>query len=61
MEAGDEPYYPVNMEEDRNRLEQYLSMAENLDNVYFTGRLGQYKYYDMDKAVLAALELCDRF
>lgn len=57
---GDEPYYPVNTNEDRNRLELYQKEAAKLDNVFFTGRLGQYKYYDMDKAVLAALEFCDK-
>lgn len=56
---GDEPYYPVNTNEDRNRLELYMKEAAKLENVFFTGRLGQYKYYDMDKAVLAALEFCD--
>ncbi len=57
---GDEPYYPVNTNEDRKRLGLYQKEAEKLDKVYFTGRLGQYRYYDMDKAVLAALELCDK-
>ncbi|WP_415715497.1 UDP-galactopyranose mutase [Maridesulfovibrio sp.] len=56
---GDEPYYPVNTVEDRNRLEFYLEEASGLDKVHFLGRLGRYKYYDMDKAVLAALEFCD--
>ncbi len=56
---GEEPYYPVNTDEDRKRLELYQAEAEKLVNVHFLGRLGQYKYYDMDKAVLAALEFCD--
>ncbi|WP_419784332.1 UDP-galactopyranose mutase [Maridesulfovibrio sp.] len=56
---GEEPYYPVNTEEDRKRLELYHKEAKNLNNTHFLGRLGQYKYYDMDKAVLAALEFCD--
>ncbi|WP_051249584.1 UDP-galactopyranose mutase [Maridesulfovibrio zosterae] len=56
---GEEPYYPVNTQEDRDKLELYNREAAKVDNVCFTGRLGQYKYYDMDKAVLAALELCD--
>ncbi|WP_321400787.1 UDP-galactopyranose mutase [Maridesulfovibrio sp.] len=56
---GDEPYYPVNTDADRNRLELYLEEASGLDKVHFLGRLGRYKYYDMDKAVLAALEFCD--
>lgn len=56
---GDEPYYPVNTDDDRKKLELYQIKAEKLKNVHFLGRLGQYKYYDMDKAVLAALEFCD--
>ena len=56
---GDEPYYPVNTDGDRKRLELYLKEAARLKNVHFLGRLGQYKYYDMDKAVLAALKFCD--
>ena len=58
---GEEPYYPVNTAEDRNKLELYRKEAQKLGNVYFAGRLGQYQYYDMDKAVLAALALCDDF
>ncbi|WP_421904143.1 UDP-galactopyranose mutase [Maridesulfovibrio sp.] len=57
---GDEPYYPVNTDEDRKRHELYRIKADKLENVHFLGRLGQYKYYDMDQAVLAALEFCDR-
>lgn len=57
---GDEPYYPVNTATDRKRLELYQQEIAKLDNIYFAGRLGQYRYYDMDKAVLAALDLCDR-
>ncbi len=56
---GDEPYYPVNTDADREKLALYEKEAEAVSNVYFAGRLGQYRYYDMDKAVLAALELCD--
>lgn len=56
---GDEPYYPVNTATDRKRLELYRQEMEKLDNVHFAGRLGRYKYYDMDKAVLAALDLVD--
>ncbi|WP_415719066.1 UDP-galactopyranose mutase [Maridesulfovibrio sp.] len=56
---GKEPYYPVNTNEDRNRLELYLNDAAKLNSTHFLGRLGQYKYYDMDKAVQAALEFCD--
>ena len=49
----------VNNPKDENRdlYNKYLEKAKALDNVYFLGRLGDYQYYDMDKAVLRALEL----
>ena len=54
---GDEPYYPVN--DDRNNVlfAEYQKLAEAEENVIFGGRLGQYKYYDMDKVIAAALEM----
>lgn len=54
---GDEPYYPIN--DDRNTVlyEEYEKLAEQEGNVIFAGRLGGYKYYDMDKAIEAAFEL----
>ena len=57
--AGDEPYYPVN--DDKNNLlyEKYKNDADKLKNVHFGGRLGQYKYYDMDKVVEKALIFLD--
>ena len=54
---GDEPYYPVNDKSNQNLYNKYLELAENDENVYFGGRLGQYKYYDMDKTILASLKL----
>ena len=54
---GDEPYYPVNTEEDRNKLAQYQKLAEQEKNVIFGGRLGEYAYYDMDKTIKSALDL----
>ena len=53
---GDEPYYPVNNDKNNELYLKYKNEADKLSNVYFGGRLGQYKYYDMDKVVLAALE-----
>ena len=53
--VGDEPYYPVNNDKNNNLYLQYKEEADKLKNVYFGGRLGQYKYYDMDKVVLEAL------
>ena len=54
---GDEPYYPVNDEKNNKLYEQYKTLAESEKNVYFGGRLGQYKYYDMDKVIISAFEL----
>ena len=52
---GDEPYYPINNDKNNALYQQYLLEAKKLNNVYFGGRLGQYKYYDMDKVILEAL------
>ena len=53
---GDLPYYPVNDEKNTALYEQYRRLASQEKNVTFGGRLGQYKYYDMDKVVEAALQ-----
>jgi UDP-galactopyranose mutase len=52
---GDEPYYPVNDEKNGALYEEYKKLAENEKKVIFGGRLGEYKYYDMDKTVEAAM------
>ena len=52
---GDEPYYPVNNDLNNALYAKYKEEADKLPNVYFGGRLGQYKYYDMDKVILEAL------
>lgn len=54
---GDEPYYPVNNEKNSMLYLQYKELSKNEPNVIFGGRLGEYKYYDMDKVVELALEL----
>lgn len=54
---GDEPYYPVNDEKNAALFQKYMQMASEQKNVLFGGRLGQYKYYDMDKVIAAALEM----
>lgn len=54
---GDEAYYPVNDEKNMNLFEQYKELAKEENNVIFGGRLGHYKYYDMDKVIMAALDL----
>lgn len=55
-QVGLEPYYPVNNEENNELYAQYKALADQEENVIFGGRLGQYKYYDMDKVIEAALE-----
>lgn len=52
---GDEPYYPMNDEKNAALYEKYSQLAEKEGNVIFGGRLGQYKYFDMDDTVEAAL------
>ncbi len=56
---GDEPYYPVNNEKNNNLYKQYKELADKEAKVIFGGRLGGYKYYDMDKVIAAALEMCE--
>lgn len=53
---GDEPYYPINDERNDALLAQYQELAKTKPHVIFGGRLGQYKYYDMDKVIDAALK-----
>ena len=53
---GDEPYYPVNDEKNSNLYSQYKALAQKEKNVIFGGRLGEYKYYDMDQVIAVALE-----
>lgn len=55
---GDEPYYPVNDEKNSNLYAEYKVLAEKEENVIFGGRLGEYKYYDMDATVASVLNKC---
>ncbi len=57
---GLEPYYPVNNEQNAALYEQYKKLAEEQGDVIFGGRLGQYRYYDMDKVIAAALEMVEK-
>lgn len=57
---GLEPYYPVNDERNSALYEKYAALAANREDVIFGGRLGQYKYYDMDKVVKSAMEECSK-
>ena len=59
-QPGDEPYYPVNDEKNGVLYKQYKEMADKEKNVIFGGRLGEYKYYDMDQVIDAALEKCQK-
>ena len=52
---GDEPYYPVNNEKNQELYNKYAALAAKNDKVLFGGRLGEYKYYDMDKVIESAL------
>ena len=54
---GDEPYYPVNDKKNSELYNKYKVLAEKEQNVIFGGRLGQYKYYDMDDVIAAALSM----
>ncbi len=53
---GDEPYYPVNDERNSALLKKYQELASGRPHIVFGGRLGQYRYYDMDKVIAAALD-----
>ena len=56
---GDEPYYPINDERNNLLFDKYRKLAEQEKDVLFGGRLGQYRYYDMDKVIAAALEMAE--
>ena len=58
--SGDEPYYPVNDEKNGALYQAYKKIADAETRVIFGGRLGEYKYYDMDKVIASALEMCRR-
>ncbi len=55
---GDEPFYPVNDERNSRLYSEYRTLADQKEDVIFGGRLGEYKYYDMDQAVARTLEIC---
>ena len=57
---GDEPYYPVNNDKNNALYEKYRGLAENRMDVIFGGRLGTYKYFDMDKVIAAALDITEK-
>ena len=57
---GDEPYYPVNDEKNGALYNKYKELAEKETNIVFGGRLGEYKYYDMDAVIASALDMCEK-
>nr|WP_296157436.1 UDP-galactopyranose mutase [uncultured Blautia sp.] len=57
---GDEPYYPVNDEKNSELYNKYKELAAREENVIFGGRLGEYKYYDMDAVIASALEMSEK-
>jgi UDP-galactopyranose mutase len=57
--SGDEPYYPVNDEKNNKLYQEYKKMSEKEEKVIFGGRLGEYKYYDMDVTIRSALNLAE--
>ena len=57
---SDEPYYPVNDEKNSALYQEYKKLAEKEQKVIFGGRLGEYKYYDMDQVIAAALTMCEK-
>lgn len=57
---GDEPYYPVNDAKNNQLYAKYKELADNEDKVIFGGRLGQYKYYNMDQVIAVALDTVNK-
>lgn len=55
---GDEPYYPVNDTKNNTLYEKYKKLADKEEKVIFGGRLGEYRYYDMDAVIAGSLKLC---
>lgn len=58
---GDEPYYPVNDEKNSALYVKYRELAAKEKKVIFGGRLGEYKYYDMDQVIAAALNAAEKY
>jgi UDP-galactopyranose mutase len=55
-----EPYYPVNDQSNNEVYKKYKKLSEGLDNVYFGGRLAEYKYYNMDSVIESALKFVNK-
>jgi UDP-galactopyranose mutase len=59
-QPGDAPYYTINDEANNTLYRKYAALAQKEQNVFFGGRLGEYKYYDMDKVIASSLQLCEK-
>lgn len=57
---GDEPYYPVNDEKNGELYKKYRALADKEEKIIFGGRLGEYRYYDMDAVIASALDMAER-
>ena len=57
---GDEPYYPVNDDKNSKLYNEYKKMADKEEKIIFGGRLGEYKYYDMDATIDSVLNMCEK-
>lgn len=58
--VGDEPYYPVNDQRNNVLYQEYRKLADKEERIIFGGRLGEYRYYDMDAVIAKALEMWER-
>ena len=58
---GEEPYYPINDKKNNDLYLKYKALADQEKNIIFGGRLGQYKYFDMDDVIAAALDITNKF
>ena len=54
-QPGDEPYYPINNKKNNALYQKYKELSKKEENVIFGGRLGEYKYYDMDQIIESVL------
>ena len=60
-ESGDEPYYPINDEQNNLLYAKYKKLSDETTNVLFAGRLGTYRYLDMDQVIAQAMSDCKNF
>lgn len=60
LDKGDNPYYPVNTQENQRMLQKYMDESKKINNLIIGGRLGDYKYYDMDQVIGLALDVYEK-